>query len=174
MQNPTEQAEASIPPTETTVNNNRPNMTRTVTVRRVAAKRTHPSEPLLTATDEAARETASTVVSVGLSPPTADNDDANTNADLLMDTQPNAGASTRATRRLWTLEEDATLTSAVTDTSKTKCGKECKISWAAVAALVPCRTENSVGVDGIMSWIPVLTERLLDARVYGQQTKTPS
>jgi myb proto-oncogene protein len=67
-------------------------------------------------------------------------DDANANADPLTDTRPNAGA-TQAFRR-WTLEEDAKLTRAVTNTSKKKWGKEYKTDWAAAAALIPGRTSK--------------------------------
>jgi hypothetical protein len=167
MQNPTDQAgaegEASIT-TETTVTSDGPNWNRTVAVRRKAAKRTHPfdlaagelhlvsstpqaedipaarkkprlEKPLPTTPDQAARKTAPPDVSAGRPPlPAADNDD--TNADPETDTQPNAGA----TRRHWTSDEDAKLTSAVTNTSKMKLGKKYKTNWAAVAVLVPSRT----------------------------------
>jgi myb proto-oncogene protein len=48
--------------------------------------------------------------------------------------------TTRAPRR-WTPKEDKKLASAVTDTRKKKCGKELKIDWVAVTALVPGRTK---------------------------------
>jgi hypothetical protein len=158
MQNPTEQAEAEASiPTDETVSNG-PNLNRTVTVRRKAAKRSerwyqHLTAPLsmparkkprveeplpTTTTDEAARKTVSPDISVGLPPAAADNDDTNANAEPVTDTQPNAGA-TRATGR-WTSEEVAKLTSAVTDTCKKKWGKEYMIDWVAVAARVPGRT----------------------------------
>jgi hypothetical protein len=57
------------------------------------------------------------------------------------DTQPN-NVATRVTRRLWTLEEDTKLTSAVANISKKKWGKEYKTDWPAIAALVPGRTKN--------------------------------
>jgi hypothetical protein len=57
------------------------------------------------------------------------------------DTQPNAGAGTRATGS-WTLEEDAQLTSAMSNTSKMKWGEEYKTDFDAVAALVPGRTQR--------------------------------
>jgi hypothetical protein len=131
----------------------------TVALRRKAAKRTLPwdlkagellvsqdedvpakkkprlVEPLPTTTYEAGRKTPSP--SSGLPSPAADNDD--TNADPVTDTQPNAGA-TRATGS-WTLEEDAKLTSAVTNTGKKRWGKEYKTNWDAVAALVPGRAQ---------------------------------
>jgi hypothetical protein len=52
-----------------------------------------------------------------------------------------ATVATVATGR-WTPEEDANLTSAVTNTCNKKGGKEHKIDWVAVAALVPGRTKN--------------------------------
>jgi hypothetical protein len=145
MQNPTDQAETSIP-TETTVINNVPNIDRTVTVRRKAATHTlsfemaagelklvSPSpqaedipatrkkprldEPFLTTTTEADGKTASPDISVGLSSPAADND-ANANVDLVPDTQPNAGATGH-----WTKEEDAKLNRAITNTPLKKWDK---------------------------------------------------
>jgi hypothetical protein len=101
---------------ETVING--PNLNRTFTMSRKAAKRTQPryrapspqnlalplppppqeedipaslEDPLPTTTDEAARKTALSDVSVGLPPPATDNDDAN--ADTATDTQPNAGAT---------------------------------------------------------------------------------
>jgi hypothetical protein len=166
MQNPTDQAEASIS-TETAVINNDPNLNHPVTVCRKAAKRTLPfdlatgelnllslspqaegipaarkkprlEEPLPPTTDEAAGKAASPDVTVGLSPAATAAD--GVNADLVMGTQPNAGASTRVSRR-WTLEDDAKLTSAVANTPRKKRGEEYKTSWDAVAALIPGRTE---------------------------------
>jgi hypothetical protein len=170
MQNPTDQAEAEASiPTEATVTSNGPNWNRAVAVRRKAAKRTHPfgltegdlhlvsktpqaediptarkkprlEEPLPTTTDETSGKTASPDVAVGIPPSPASDDDTNTKEDLVTDTQPNTGATT-VTHRRWTSEEDATLTSAVTNTSKIKWGKEYKINWDAVAMLVPGRTK---------------------------------
>jgi hypothetical protein len=167
MQNPTDQAEASMP-TETTLtnNDNGPDWNRPVKVRRKAAKRTLPfdltvdeldlvsppqaedipvrkkprlEKPLpTTTTDAATQETASPDVSEGLNPPTAENIDAN--VDPLTDTLPNAGA-TRATRR-WTLEEDAKLTRAVANTCKKKWGKDYVPNWFAISELIPGRTKN--------------------------------
>jgi myb proto-oncogene protein len=100
-------------------------------------------------------------------------------------THPNAGAA-RATSS-WTLQEDAKLTSAVTNAQKKKYGKEYKTNWEAVAALVPDRTNMQcwsrlndfldpnidqgsgrtctrtewtavVGAGGMISWIPILNE----------------
>jgi hypothetical protein len=56
------------------------------------------------------------------------------------DTQPNAEA-TQATGG-WTSEEDAKLTSAVTNTPKMKWGKEYKTNWVAISELMPCRTRK--------------------------------
>jgi hypothetical protein len=172
MQEPAEDDEASIPenvreapiPEETVSNED---LKRTVKVRRKAAKRTRPfdlpagelllvsrppqakeiparkkprlEEPLPTTTDQAANKTASPDVSVDLPPPAADND--YLNADTLTDTQPNA-AATWATGRLWTTDEDAQLTIAITNTSKKKHYGEYKTDWVAVAALVPGRTKT--------------------------------
>jgi hypothetical protein len=160
MQKPTDQAgaEASTQK-ETTV-------TSTVVVRRKAAKRTCPldlaegdlhlvpssphaedlparkkpriEDPLPATTKEAARKTASPDVSVGLSSPPTAAVATNANANLATDMQPNAGA----TRRHWTLEEDAKLTSAVPNTSKKKWGTEYMTNWDAVAMLVPGRTSS--------------------------------
>jgi hypothetical protein len=105
-----------------------------------ARKKPRLEEPLPTTTDEVARKTASPDVSAGLLPPAADNDDEDeANADPVTDTQPNAGA-TPVTRRRWTVKEDAKLTSAATNTSKKKWGKEYRIDWGAITALVPGRT----------------------------------
>jgi hypothetical protein len=165
MQNPIDQAEASIP-TVTVREGPRLNPMGTFTVRRKAAKRSErwrqnvtallpPSpqgkvilsrkkprlnKPLPTATDNAIRETASPQILVAclLPPPSADNDDEN--SDVVTGTQPNAGAA-RVTGR-WTPEEDAQLTSAVAKTKKKRWGKEYKIDWVAAAALVPGRTNE--------------------------------
>jgi hypothetical protein len=162
MQEPTEEdeeVEAPIPP-ETV--SSAADLDRTVAVRRKAAKRTLPwdlkageldlvstppqaeviparkkprlEEPFSASTDQAARETASPDVSVGLPP-----DDVN--ADPVMDTQPNAWA-TPVTRRLWTTDEDAKLTSAVANTSKRKWGKEHKTDWPAISELIPGRSQK--------------------------------
>jgi hypothetical protein len=183
MQEPNEEAEASIP-TESVEDD--PNLDVTSEVHRKAAKRTLPwdlaagellfvspppplslslppraedisavrkrtrlEESFFASTDEAAAEisshdttvslTASPDVSVDLSSRTADDNDAN--ADLVTDMQPNTGATT-VTRCNWTLEEDAKLSSAFTNTSKKKCGKEYKTNWVAISALVPNRTKK--------------------------------
>jgi hypothetical protein len=133
-----------------------------------ARKKPRHEEPLPTITDQSARKTAPPQVSGGLSLPTADNDEVN--ADTLTDTQSNAGASNRATRRLWTLEEDARLTDAVDNTTKKKYGIHYMTHWAAVAALVPGRTNLSVGVDGVIPWIPSSGEQV-GARANGQKSK---
>jgi hypothetical protein len=161
MQNPTVKAEASIP-TEN-VSDDEPDWNRKVKVRRKAAKRLpfelseeeldlvsqdgdedtparkkpRLEEPIPTTTDKAARKVDSPDVSEGLPPPNADNDDANANADPVTDTKPNAGATGR-----WTLEEDAKLTLAVSNTSKKKWRKEYTSDWAAITALIPGRTER--------------------------------
>jgi hypothetical protein len=122
----------------------------------VARKKRRLEEPLpatrarttSTTTDEVARKTPSPNLSLCLPPPAVDNDDINANADAVTDTQPNDGA-TRATARSWTTDEDAQLTSAVTNTSKKKCGRKrekeygkyYKTDWDAVSALVLGRTK---------------------------------
>jgi hypothetical protein len=107
-----------------------------------ARKKPRLEEPLPTTTNESAGNTASTDVSVVLSPPdaAADDDDANTNAESVTDTQPNDVAS--GTTGSWTSEEDAKLTNAVTNTRKKKYGKEYKTDWVAGATLVPGRTRQ--------------------------------
>jgi hypothetical protein len=72
-----------------------------------------------------------------------------------------------------TPEEDAMSITVVANTYKKKWGKKYKTNCAAIAALVPGRTKNSVGVDGMMSWIAASTERV-DARVNGQKAKSSS
>jgi hypothetical protein len=79
-----------------------------------ARKKSRLEEPVPTTRDQAARKTASPEVSVDLSPPAADIDNDDANADPVTDTQPKPGA----TRRRWTLEEDSKLTSAVASTFK--------------------------------------------------------
>jgi hypothetical protein len=197
MQEPNENDEAPIP---TEIVSNGPNLNRAVKEGRKAAKRTLPwdlaageldlvspqpraediparkkrrlEEPFSASTEEAASTTASpSDVSVGLPPPAADSDDANVNAEPVMDTQPDAGGATRATRR-WTLQEDARLTTTVANTSKKKWGKEYKTDWATISALIPGRTAIQ-SADGMMSWIRTSAKRV-DEEVNGQQSKTAS
>jgi hypothetical protein len=153
MQNPTDPAEASVS-TVTVREGPRLNPMGTFTGHRKAAKRSERwykniAEPLSTparkkprhgehvptATDEAARKIASPESSVGLPPPTAATDD----ADSVTETQPNTGATGR-----WTEEEVAKLISAVTVTckKKKKNGKKPRMDWGAIATLVPGRTEK--------------------------------
>jgi hypothetical protein len=66
-----------------------------------------------------------------------DDDDANTDADFVSDTRMNAVATGN-----WTLDEDAKLTSAVTNTSKKQWGADYKTNWVAIAALIPGRTRS--------------------------------
>jgi hypothetical protein len=132
-----------------------------------ARKKPRIEEPPPTTTDEAARKTASPYLSLGLPPlpPTADDDDDDDdpNVDAVTNTQPNAGASNRATGS-WTLEEDAKLTRAVTNARKKKytrgSGRKSNWTsdegiklwnavqtrgdkdWAAIAVLVPGRTKK--------------------------------
>jgi hypothetical protein len=134
-------------------------LNRKVKMRRKAAKQTLPFnitkeeihliqklrlEKTLSA-DEGARNTASPDVSVWLPPAAAaadgDDDIDDANADPVMYTQPNTGASPRATGS-WTSDEDAKLTSAVANTSKKKWGKKYKTDWVTISALVPSRTRT--------------------------------
>jgi hypothetical protein len=151
---PTEDDEASIPTEHV---RNGPNLNRTFTVRRKAAKRTLPwkvtadeiqlalsplqdediretkrrrlEEPL----DEAATNTTPHTTAVAL--PSSDATADHTDSDPVTETQPNA-RTTGATGH-FTLVEDAKLTSAVTNTRKKKQSK----NWVAIAALVPGRTQ---------------------------------
>jgi hypothetical protein len=103
-----------------------------------ARKKPRLEEPLLPlprTTDETTGKATSPESSEGLYSPTSDNDNDDSNEDPLTDTQPNAGAT-----GCWTPEEDAKLTSAVTNTCKRKWGKVYVTDWIAVAALVPGRT----------------------------------
>jgi hypothetical protein len=154
---PTEDALASIP---TEYERNVASMNPTITVRRKAAKRSLPwklaadeiqlalsspqdedtratkrprlEELFPTSTDEAATNTTSDAVAVAL--PSSDATADHTDSDPVTGTQPNS-RTTGATGH-WTLVEDAKLTGAVTNTSKKKNGN----NWAAIAALVPGRT----------------------------------
>jgi hypothetical protein len=152
---PTEGDQASIP-TEHALNS--PNLNRTFTVRRKAAKRTFPWE--LTADeiqlalprpqDEDTRETkrprrleepvptsteaSSKTTTIAIFPPDAAADH-HTDSDPVMDMH--LDTRTRARRR-WTPEEDVKLTTAVTNTRKKKLSK----NWDAIAALVPNRTKD--------------------------------
>jgi hypothetical protein len=158
MQNPTDQAEASITADETVMS--APHVNRTCTVRRKAAKRSEPwylEEPPQNAAaslppslqvdetpatkkpriEEPLFITTSPDVSLDLPPPVADID------DRVTDTQPvNHPRAVRVIDR-WTPEEDARLTSAVTDKCNMKHGgKEHTMDWVAVAALVQGRTNR--------------------------------
>jgi hypothetical protein len=154
MQNPTDQAEASIL-TVTVREGPHLNPMGTFIVRRKVAKRSERwyqkvattlstparkkprhGEHVPTAIDEAA--SASPRSLVGLLPPSpADYD--NENAGPVTSSQPNTCAT--VTGR-WTPEEDAELTIAVAKTKKKRSGKEYKMDWIAIAALVPGRTNR--------------------------------
>jgi hypothetical protein len=58
--------------------------------------------------------------------------------------QPNEWAIPES-HRLWTLEEDTNLTTAVKTTCKKKYGEEYRPDWVAIAELVPGRTKNQCG-----------------------------
>jgi hypothetical protein len=163
---PTEDDEASLPTDHV---RNGPNLNRTLTVRRKAAKRTLPwdltedeiqlalprsqdedtratkrprlEEPLRTSTEEATTETASHATAVALSPATAAAVDHHlADPDPVLDMQPNA--RTTGALRHWTPEEDVKLTSAVAKTRKTKWGKKSYIDWVTITRLVPGRTKR--------------------------------
>jgi hypothetical protein len=159
MQEPTEEAEASIP-----LENVRddPNLNRAFAVRRKAAKRTNPwdlnagqlhllSPPPTQAEDSPAKkkprlEEPSSANTDGITKVSAhdtavslpDAAAANTNDDHV-DANP-----VKDTRVIgyWSPEEDAQLTSAVANTCKTKWGKKYRTDWSAVAPLVPDRTKE--------------------------------
>jgi hypothetical protein len=169
MQERTEEAEASIP-TENVRDS--PNLNRIFTVRRKSAKRTFPwdlttrelhlaspsplpqaedipvtkkprrEEPFSGSTDEAAAKISAHDTAVRLPAVAAD-------ADPVKRTQ--------ATDH-WRLEEDAKLISGVTNTRKTKYGKEYRTDWAAVAALVKLKetvqTHGGKHQDAIATLVP--------------------
>jgi hypothetical protein len=158
MQKPTEDDDDDEASISTENEGEDPNLNDTFIVRRKAAKRTLPwdlsvdelelmspqqaediratkkprlEEPISASTDEVATTISSHVTAVSL--PTADADQADADAD------PVKGA--RATG-YWAPEEDAKLTSGVTNNRKMKNGKEYGTDWIAIAALVPGRTKS--------------------------------
>jgi hypothetical protein len=180
MQEPTEEAEASIP-TENVEENQ--NLNGTFPARRKAAKRTLPwdlkeeeldlvpsplqdegirstkrprlGEPIPASLDEAATKLSSRETVVRF-PAAADTAAA---AAHQADTDPEKG--TQATGH-WTPEEDAKLNKAVTNTCKKKYGKGYRIDWNAVAALVPGRTSDQCGSrwrDVLDPTIPLVNKR---------------
>jgi hypothetical protein len=165
---PNEDVEASIPTTETVSDDpHGPNPSQhypTFTLRRKAAKRILPwdlpvdeiqlalprpqdadeyirevkrrrleEEPVPTSADEPTNENGSHDTAVTL-PPTA------AAAAERADSDPVTYMHPTVSRRCWTPEEDAKLTSAVTNTLKKKRGKEYKLDWFAISAWVPGRT----------------------------------
>jgi hypothetical protein len=154
MQEPNEEVEASIPPLNV---RDDPDLHRTFTARRKAAKRTLPwdlqsgklelvssqlpqdedipatkkrrlEEPFsVSAADEVA--TTFSTLDTAVSLPTDEHADA-------------VPAKVTQTIDRWTLEEDTKLTGAVTNICKMNHGKEYRVDWVAVAALVPCRTKQ--------------------------------
>jgi hypothetical protein len=140
-------------------------------------------EPLPTATDEVARLLLDLATRCPCPPPAAEtndnanadhpvtDDDANAdpvtdddaNSDSATDTQSNAGETGR-----WTVEEDAKLTNAVTNTCKKKHGKGYRIDWDTVAALVPGRTKR----QSLSRWHDFLKQSIDPASVRtGKWTK---
>jgi hypothetical protein len=159
MQNPTEDDETSSPTETVMTINGSNNMSGAFAVRRKATKKKRAlpwdltvreikgaspqqaedippatkkprrEKPLPTSTDEAARKTASTYISVGLPPPVADNDDTNAHDVLDCSIDRAIGCKNR-----WTEDEDNKLKYSV----QIHGGKD----WNAIAAMVPGRTRN--------------------------------
>jgi hypothetical protein len=108
--------------------------------------------PITTAIVEAATEIASPGIAMAL-PPLADVNDVST--DYVM----NTGGTGR-----WTLEEDAELTIAVTNTCKKRRGKEYKTDWVTIATLVPRRTRRQC----LERWQNALKPSIVIARAAGR------
>jgi hypothetical protein len=103
-------------------------------------KRPRLEEPFRTSTDEATTENTSHATTSALLLPDADD---TADLDHVMDMHPNTGTTTETEAlRRWTLDEDAQLNNAVTNTRKKKWGKELRVDWVAVAELVPGRTQK--------------------------------
>jgi hypothetical protein len=102
--------------------------------------------PIATSTNEPATKKVSPDAAVALPPPpdvddvSVDDNANDANADSVADTQSNPRATGIFSR--WTPQEDATLTSAVTNTHKKKYGNGYRVHWDAVAALVTGRTRK--------------------------------
>jgi hypothetical protein len=150
MQNPTDQAETSIP-TVTVREGPHLNPMGTFTVRRKAAKRSESwyqkvAAPLtIPARKKQRREeplpTTTTDEATTVAHPPTDAATDHADSDPVLDMHPIARTTAAPRRaRLWTPEEDVTLISAVTNTRKKKRGKEYKTDWVAIARLVPGRT----------------------------------
>jgi hypothetical protein len=169
MQNPTDQAGTSIPAV-TVREGPRLNPMGTFTLRLKAARRSESwyqkvAAPLsiparkkqrreepnpTTTTDEATTKNRSHAATVAHPPTDAATDHAATDAATdhadsypVMDMH-SIARTTAAPRRArhWTPEEDAKLTSVITNTPKKKRGKEYKTDWVAIALLNPGRTRN--------------------------------
>jgi hypothetical protein len=107
-----------------------------------ARKRPRLEEVFPTSADEATTENTSHDTPVAPRPleaAAAATDHAD--SDPVVDMHPSARTTTWTLRR-WTPEEDAKLTSAVTNTPKFKYGKEYNMDWIAISALVPGRTKS--------------------------------
>jgi hypothetical protein len=99
-------------------------------------KRTH---PITTAAAEAATKTASPDVVIAPAAANIDVDDDDAKNDCVTDSQSNP----RATGATWTREEDAELTSAVTNTNEMIWGNtKYRTDWVAIAALLKGRTKT--------------------------------
>jgi hypothetical protein len=139
-----------------------PNLNRTVTERRKAAKRTLPwdltadeiqlalprprlEEPVPTLSDEATTENTSHDTTVALPRPdtaVADTDHYHHHADSDHVTDMSSNAAATGQPHRWTPEDDLKLISALTNTPEKKWGKSDKIDWPVVAALIPGRTKR--------------------------------
>jgi hypothetical protein len=178
---PMEDEEASIP-TEHVQNG--PNLNRTFTVRRKAAKRILPWDlpvdeiqlalpspqdedireakrprletPFPTSTDEATTTNTSHTTTVAVF-----QDEVLYSKGLHLQTAIPAAAAgfdpmvdTTGERRRWTPEEDVKLISAVTNTDKKKYGQNYKIDWVAISAIVPGRTSKQCYYRWRDTWDP--------------------
>jgi hypothetical protein len=154
MQDPTDQAEASIPTAETTVRDGpNENLDRTVAVHRKTAKQTlrwdlaageldlvPPPSQAEEIPAKKKKRRLEEPISASTAAPTDEADSKTTSTDVSIGLPAAANNADTRTTYHWTPEEDAKLKSAVTNKRKKKWGSEYKIDWAAVAALVPGRT----------------------------------
>jgi hypothetical protein len=133
-------------------------------------KRPRLEEPIPTSADEASTEKTSRDNTVELLPAAAAAADRDA-SDPVMDTQPNV--MTTRTSRHWTPEEDAKLTSAVTDTCKKKWARSSSQIGSQFPRSFPVERKRSVITDGLIPWSPKATGRMVVGRD-GKKTKTPS
>jgi hypothetical protein len=167
MQGPTEDDEASVPSEHVTKG---PNLNRTFTVRRKAAKRILPwdlpadeiqlvlprpqdediiqetkrprlEEPFSSSTAEATTENPSHTTTEAFPHADAATAANASDSDPVTDMHSNARTTGALRYVYWTPEEDIKLTIAVTNTRTKKRGKEYKADWIAIAVMVPGRTK---------------------------------